>query len=183
RGRGSKPARLEMKPDRAAPSHSRKGGSKPLECQSAIAAIPSPPAGRRANRKKNPYYLCDTRDCPSHRKSIPRAEIEGAFEEIVQSLQPTTKLFALAKIMFRDAWRQRAAQAQEQLLSCKRELKVIEGQIENLLERIVEASNPAVIKAYEARIEKLEHERLLADEKASPPPCRRAGSRSLSNSR
>ena len=134
----------------------------------------------KGKSKKSTYYLCDTRDCPSHRKSILRAEIEGPFEEIVQSLQPMAKLFGLAKIMFGDAWRQRAAQAR--LLSCKRELKVIEGQIEDLLERIVEASNPAVIKAYEARIEKLEHERLLVDEKASPPPCRRAGSRSLSNS-
>ncbi|MCB1385946.1 MAG: recombinase family protein [Nitratireductor sp.] len=36
-----------------------------------------------------PYYLCDTKGCDSYRKSIPRAQIEGEFADIVQSLQPT----------------------------------------------------------------------------------------------
>ena len=42
---------------------------------------------------------------------------------------------------------------------------VVEKEIENFLDRIVGASNANVVKAYEAKIEKLEQQRLVLDEK------------------
>lgn len=115
--------------------------------------------------KKYPYYLCDTRGCESYRKSIPRRQIEEPFGEIVRSLQPTQQLFVLAKMMFQHAWEQRFAQAKEQLARVKRDKVELEQQLEGLLERIMVANSPAVISAYEAKIEKLEQKRRLMDEK------------------
>jgi len=114
----------------------------------AIAASRLLPAGQLENEKKYPYYLCDTKGCASHRKSIPRAKIEGDFEEIVKSLQPAKGLFEVAKAMFRDAWGQRKEQATSLACALKQEKKDIEKQMEGLLENIMSASSQTVIKAY-----------------------------------
>lgn len=71
--------------------------------------------------KKHPYYMCFAKGCVSYRKSIPREKIEGEFETIVKSMQPTENLFSLAKVMFKDAWNQRLAQAQHSLAHLKKD--------------------------------------------------------------
>lgn len=38
---------------------------------------------------KRPYYMCKTEGCESYRKSIRRDELEGEFEAVLESLQPT----------------------------------------------------------------------------------------------
>ena len=48
----------------------------------------------------------------------------------------------------------------------KTQIKDVDKQIDSLLDRIVDASNPSVIKAYETRIEKLEREKLRLEDKA-----------------
>ena len=115
--------------------------------------------------KKYAYYLCDTKGCASYRKSIPRAKIEDGLSDVVQALQPTKSLFALTKAMFKDAWAQRAAQAEAAMVELKQELKAIEKQTEHLLTRIMDASNATVITAYEGKIENLDRKRHLMAEK------------------
>lgn len=117
------------------------------------------------NTKKYAYYLCDTKGCESYRKSIPRDKIEGEFADIVKSLQPTQGLFELTKAMFRNAWDQRAKQAEARLSMLREDMKVIAKQSEGLLERIMAASNLTVIAAYEEKIEDLERKRMLMVEK------------------
>lgn len=126
-------------------------------------------------RKKYPYYLCDTKGCVSYRKSIPRDAIEGEFETILKSMQPTRNLFQISCAMLKDAWNQRSSQAAATSEALKRELKAAEKQVEELLERIVEASSPIVVRAYEKKVELLERKRLLLNEKittATPPKGR-----------
>ena len=115
--------------------------------------------------KKHPYYLCQKKGCESHGKSIRRDVLEGDFVNVLRSLRPTEKLFNLAKMMFRHAWDQRLHLADKQRHTLKTEFKRLEGQIEGLLDRIVDASSPSVIAAYEKRIEALEKEKLLIAEK------------------
>ncbi|MCB9942438.1 MAG: recombinase family protein [Geminicoccaceae bacterium] len=119
----------------------------------------------KGKTKKYPYYLCDTRGCPSCRKSIPQAEIEGAFEEIVRSLQPTRRLIELATLMFKNAWQQRSEQTKARLAAFRKDLADIEAETERLLERIIAATNDSVVKAYETKIEQLERRRLSLTEK------------------
>ncbi len=115
--------------------------------------------------KKYPYYLCDTKGCASYRKSVPRAKIEGEFAEIMRTLQPTEGLFKLARAMFKQAWDIRSAQADEALKSLKTHIRALDKQIEALLDRVVEASNPTVIRAYEGKIAKLERDKQVFGEK------------------
>lgn len=119
----------------------------------------------KGKNKKYAYYLCDTKGCISYRKSIPRAKIEDGIAEIVQGLQPTKSLFTLVKLMFKDAWDQRTAQAGAAMATLTQELHTIEKQTEHLLTRIMDASNATVITSYEGKIENLERKRHLMAEK------------------
>ena len=67
--------------------------------------------------------------------------------------------------MFEDAWTQRAEQAGMMQVRLKAEIVKIDRQIEGLVGRIVEASTPTVITAFETRIAKLESEKLAFAEK------------------
>lgn len=54
--------------------------------------------------------------------------------------------------MFHDAWAQRLAQAEDIVKSGKDQIKAIEKQADALLVRIIDTSNPTVIRAYEGKI-------------------------------
>lgn len=126
-------------------------------------------------KKKYAYYLCDTKGCVSYRKSIPRDALEGEFEAILQSMQPTRNLFEATFAMFKEAWNQRLAQTTSMVDGMKGELKTTEKHVANLMERIAETSSSVVVRAYEQKIETLEKKRLLLIEKihnAAPPKGR-----------
>jgi len=111
--------------------------------------------------------MCHFKGCASYRKSIRRDVLEGDFAGLIKDLQPTEGLFAVTKRMFKDAWgqRQQQADANNKILHTQR--KTIAKQIEGLLDRIVESDSGTVIAAYEKRIDKLEKEKLIIDEKLS----------------
>ena len=67
--------------------------------------------------------------------------------------------------MFRTVWDHRLAHAEAGKADLKRQVKDIDHQITGLLERIVDASSPSVIKAYETRVEALEKQRILMTKK------------------
>ncbi len=112
-----------------------------------------------------PYYLCDTRGCVAHRKSVRREIIEGDFETLLADLTPSEELFVLAFEMFRDLWDARTNAAESDVSALKRELAQIEKKVAQFLDRIVETDNRSVIAAYEARIRDLENEKALLTEK------------------
>ena len=114
--------------------------------------------------KKHPYYLCPTKGCASYRKSIRRDDLEDALEGLLQRLQPTSELFTLAKAMFRDAWNMKLLQMKADAKSFEQQRAEIDNQTEILLARIIETDNATVVKAYEAKITKLE--RSKADRRA-----------------
>ncbi|TAY77280.1 hypothetical protein ELH84_09495 [Rhizobium ruizarguesonis] len=133
-------------------------------------------AGWSKGRTKHyPYYLCDTRGCECCRKSVPRDKIEGGFAELLRSLQPTSELCGLAKTMFIDAWNMRDSEAIRHKSELENQLWGVEKQVQTLLERIIETGSNTVIKAYEGKIEKLERQKLLLEEKVDriSPPTRR----------
>lgn len=131
------------------------------DCQKPLTACWS----KSGSGVKHPYYLCPTKGCASYRKSIRRDEIEGAFADVVRTLQPSEALVTIAAAMFKDAWSQRMDQAGALLDGAKREVARIEKQVEQLLDRIVESNNASIVAAYEARIDKLEREKTRHTEK------------------
>jgi site-specific DNA recombinase len=120
--------------------------------------------------KKHPYYLCFAQGCESYRKSIPRDKLESEFEVLLQRLSPGAETFQIARAMFKQAWETRLAQAKEIAATLKSEVGRLDKQIEQLLDRVVEASNASTVSAYERRIAKLEKEKLLASEKLAQKP-------------
>jgi site-specific DNA recombinase len=125
----------------------------------------------KGRNKHYPYYLCDTPKCPSKRKSIPRAKIESGAAEVLRSLQPAKQMFAMARAMFADAWQIRLKQAHMAKDTLAAQIKEIDEQIEVLLDRVVDASGQSLVRAYEAKIEKLEKQKLLlADQAAQAVP-------------
>ncbi|GAB5483557.1 MAG: hypothetical protein Pars92KO_33140 [Parasphingorhabdus sp.] len=126
-------------------------------------------------RKHYAYYLCDTKGCPSYRKSIPRAKIEDGFEDILRGLQSAESLSNVANAMFRELWDARLENALIDQKALKTEQDKIAKQSETLLQRIIDASNDAVISAHEKKIDALERQKLLIAEKLSkavPSPGR-----------
>ena len=66
--------------------------------------------------------------------------------------------------MFRHAWDQRRAQAQDAIKSGQRQVKGIEKQIETLLSRILDSTNATVIGTYEDKIGELERSKIILAE-------------------
>ena len=115
--------------------------------------------------KRHAYYHCFTKGCDSHRKSIKRDALEGEFEDMLKSLQPSETAYALLKDMFSYAWTLRGKQVKDAAKAITRKLSETEAQIAGLLDRIVDASSPRVVAAYETRIDALEKEKLVLGEK------------------
>ncbi len=63
--------------------------------------------------------------------------------------------------MLKDAWSQRMNQGEQAKAYLKRQIKELDKQQDALLERIVETSSPNVATAFEAKIGKLENDKLL----------------------
>lgn len=114
---------------------------------------------------KHPYYLCNYRSCVSGRKSIKRDVLEGKFVEFLRSLTPSEELFTMIVTMFKEAWRQRQAQADAILNDVCKDMSALEKQIEGLLDRIMDSTNTTVIAAYEKRIEGMENKKQVLQEK------------------
>ena len=110
-------------------------------------------------------HLLPYRKLKYYRKSIKRDELEGEFEELLSRLEPSGGLFKIVRAMFKDAWEMRAAQATEVVAELKANVRTLDKQIDQLLDRIVETGNTSVVRAYEKKVAKLEREKALAQEK------------------
>ncbi len=122
-------------------------------------------AWSKGKRKSYPYYLCHNKPCTNYGKSLPRAKVEGQFEDILKEITPEQNLFQMVKTMVGQAWEQRALQSKAVAVTLRREITRIEQEIEGFLDRIVSTQNASVISAYENKIASLEREKLLAQEK------------------
>ena len=119
----------------------------------------------KGKTKHHPYYMCFQKGCESYRKSIRRDELEGAFEALLQDLQPAEDLFDVTQEMFEELWDHQLKAQQSRKKSLGAEITKITDQIETLLDRIVEAESSSVISAFEKRIDTLEKDRLVLQEK------------------
>ncbi|MDJ1007688.1 MAG: recombinase family protein [Paracoccaceae bacterium] len=120
--------------------------------------------------KKHPYYMCFNKECESYRKSIRRDVLEGQFEDVLKSITPAPKLTELARAMFKKAWDLQLGKAKKVQDSLRRELARLETQIDEKLDQIVECSSLTVQRAFERKVEKLEREKLLIEEKLAQKP-------------
>ena len=128
---------------------------------------PMTAAWSKGRNAQYPYYFCQNKDCGSYRKSIRREKIESEFETILRSLQPTRKLFNLAREIFSDLWAGRLANTKAHAAISKGKATKIDAKISQLMERLLKADSPALVNAYETQITKLEEEKIRFVEQAS----------------
>ncbi len=115
--------------------------------------------------KHYPYYLCQTRGCPSKGKSVRREVLESQFEEMLTQLRPSPELHELAVEMFRDLWNMRAAAGDTIKAQISAEVQKVEKDIVSLIDRIMAASSTTLVSAYEKRVHDLEIEKAVLREK------------------
>jgi len=68
--------------------------------------------------------------------------------------------------MFKDLWRYKLSQVENNAQAMTHEIAKLDKQIEKLLDRIVDAETPSVIGAFEKRIQKLEQKCMELTEKS-----------------
>ncbi len=119
----------------------------------------------KGRSKSYAYYVCQKASCPSYGKSIKKEQIEGEFEHLLKSVQPTPRLLGVAERMLGNIWAKRSAHEDARVAALKRKLVEIENETDKLLDRVVSASTPSVIAAFESRIEKLEGEKAVMRER------------------
>ena len=67
--------------------------------------------------------------------------------------------------MFKELWDYQCSQTESQTKAMSAQLVKLEGQLSKLLERILDASVPTVIKAYEEKVRQLELDKQAIKEK------------------
>ncbi|WP_367398630.1 recombinase family protein [Sphingobium sp. OAS761] len=110
----------------------------------------------KGSHARYPYYHCREKGCVAYGRSIPRDRIEGEFEALLKTLQPSRDLFAMTHKAFRILWQEQIDNACERKRHLKGEVKRIEQEIDQLVSRVVGASSETLIQAYERRIQELE---------------------------
>lgn len=131
------------------------------DCETPLTACWS----KSRTGSRHPYYLCPKRGCESYGKSIRRDQIEGAFESLLQSVQPGEKLFAVAERMLRAWWDHLLADGGRQKKAMAAQIVKIEREVDRMLERILDVSEPRVLAAFEDRVRKMEDEKIVLRER------------------
>lgn len=82
-------------------------------------------------------------------------------------MTPTKNLITVVTSMLKEAWDQRLSQTDQANTAVKRQLVQLGAQQDAMLDRLVETTNPKVIAAYEAKIAKLDEDKLLLTDQLS----------------
>jgi len=121
------------------------------------------------NNTRYPYCECLQKGCSERRKAIRRDELERAFASLLSQLRPSAILMGIAAKMFREIWDKCVARLLDQRREARRSLKAIDSKTGKLTNRLIDTQSPATIRAYEAKLEKLEAERALIAENLAQP--------------
>ena len=123
----------------------------------------------RGKYQKFPYYRCRTKTCKMFGKSIRKDKIEADFEALLRDIQPSRGTLGMAKVMFRHCWDMLEEQAQSFNQDVKGRIKKTDKEIAAVVDMAVNASSSVVLSAYEKKIENLQNEKLILQEKLQNP--------------
>ena len=111
------------------------------------------------------YYHCREKTCAAYARSIPRAKIEGEFAELLKNMQPSHALFGMVDQALRTLWKQRGERAADDKRSLTAEIRAVDGEIQKLVDRVLETNTSSMIAAYERRIVDAEARKVELTEK------------------
>lgn len=154
KGRAYAPTRKDLKKDFPL------RGAVACECGNSLTAAWS----RSKSGALHPYYLCQNRQCTYKGKSIRRDVLEDSFAELLKSLS-LADLKPAAEKMFRKLWDHQLQSQNARKEHLKAEQQSLNRQIEKMVDKIVEASSPIVVRGLEQRVEDMEKQKFLLNEK------------------
>ena len=131
-------------------------------CGNAMTA-----AWSKGKYKRYAYYRCETRGCEAKSKSVARAKLEAGFDEIMQRMAPARKTMNAARDMLAEVWKLRGQIIAEEQEAWKAQLRAVDKEIEQTLDKIMESEKRLVIRAFEKRMDKLEQKKIVLSEKLS----------------
>ncbi|WP_420722468.1 recombinase family protein [Hwanghaeella sp. LZ110] len=117
------------------------------------------------------YYFCHHQGCDQRGKTIPVAKLHGRFEEVLKALRPSKFSLGLVMTLFAKAWDDQTARLAETTKLYATKARELEAEIDKVVDRMIEVTNPRALKAFEDRIETLERDKLQALEKARKKPA------------
>ncbi|MEO9946853.1 MAG: zinc ribbon domain-containing protein [Paraglaciecola sp.] len=117
----------------------------------ADCETPFTSAWSKGRNKRSPYYLCYTKSCDSYGKSIKRADLEGAFEELLEQLQPMNEMFSVASKMFKTLWQTYGLNLQEN----KKQLLTDIQNLKHQKDKVIDAANHPSYKHVNSAFKKL----------------------------
>jgi DNA invertase Pin-like site-specific DNA recombinase len=112
---------------------------------------------------KHPYYHCKTKTCTIKGKTVRRKEIEDKFEDILKTIKPKEKTLSLTKEILLDLWNKKLTDIDNIKRSHESNLDSVRSKIRMYLDRIGKTENEAMIKTYEAEIQKLTDEEKIME--------------------
>lgn len=78
--------------------------------------------------------------------------MEGELENVLQMLQPTERVYALAEAIFMDAWNERGAHIANDTEAVNKELALLNEKCSKLADKIMAANNAQVEQVYEQKL-------------------------------
>ncbi|GAB5471293.1 MAG: hypothetical protein Kilf2KO_43230 [Rhodospirillales bacterium] len=161
--------RIQQRLDQGVYAQTRKDIKQDFPLRGAVCCgdcdTPLTAGWSKGKYKKYPYYFCREKGCAQYGKSIARDKIEGRFADLLQSIEPKQGLVRAAALMFRDLWDHQAKHTENAARSLKQDIQSAESKVDQMVERIVDATNPRVIAAFEKRIDEMERQKLVLQEK------------------
>jgi site-specific DNA recombinase len=134
-------------------------------CGSALTAY-----WAKGRNRPYPYYECFNKQCDERRKSIRKDVLEEEFEALIGQMRPSAGLMSTLAAMFRDIWNNRAQVLESKNKTQKHALLGLNATIGKLTDRLIETTSASAIRAYEAKLEKLEVEKTLIVENIAQKP-------------
>ena len=119
----------------------------------------------KGKMKSYPYYWCHNVLCDLKGKTIPRAKLESHFSEVIEQVSPSDWLGPLFGAMLKKRWEIQASQALAATQGLEKQIADNDAAISQLIDRTLETSSPALLTAYEKKIEQIERETLLLRDK------------------
>ncbi len=111
------------------------------------------------------YYVCQTKDCVSYGKSARKADVEQRFEALLETLTPRPELIKVADAMFKTLWKKHRLAFEERRKAGVGSIKTIERKLETLVDRLIQTTQPSLIRVYEGEIAKLEQRKAVERER------------------
>lgn len=111
------------------------------------------------------YYHCKNKSCEYYAKTIRKEKLEDDISELIRHIQPRTGVENLAKDLFANMQDTYYEKQNAIHLSLKKKEKMLEIELEKIVEKTLSVESETLMAAFEKRAEKIENEMRVTREK------------------